>query len=80
MSEENRKAVIEGLNGVCRDLEHMSFRDDRDRAAIEGMRRLVLDGLKLIYEQENLIKALMGDFGDACDVDGECGKSSESND
>ena len=36
------------------------------------MRRRVLEGVKLLYEQENVIKAMLGEFGDSCDVDG-CG-------
>ena len=72
MNEENRKAVVEGLNKVAREMEHWAFREDMDRIAVEWMRGRVLDGLKLIYEQENMIKAMLGEFGDACDVNG-CG-------
>jgi hypothetical protein len=53
-------------------MEHWKFREDMDRAAVEDMRRRVLEGVKLLYEQENVIKALLGEFGDSCDVDG-CG-------
>ena len=72
MNEEHVKAVIEGLDRVARDMEHWKFREDMDRVAVEDMRRRVLDGVKLLYEQENVIKAMMGEYGDACDVDG-CG-------
>lgn len=72
MSEVQRKSIIEGLNGVFRELEHWAFVGDLDRAKVEDMRRRLLEGLKLIYEQENIIKALMGDYGDRCDVDERC--------
>ena len=72
MNEEHVKAVIEGLNRVAREMEHWKFREDADRVSVEDMRRRVLDGVKLLYEQENVIKAMLGEFGDACDVDG-CG-------
>lgn len=70
MNDEQRKEVIQGLNNTARDLEHLALKDTdaRDRWSIEYMRDRVLDGLKLIYEQENIIKALMGDYGDSCDV------------
>lgn len=70
MNEEHVKAVIEGLDRVAREMEHWKFREDADRVSVEDMRRRVLDGVKLLYEQENVIKAMLGEFGDACDVDG----------
>ena len=70
MNDEHVKAVIEGLDRVAREMEHWKFREDADRAAVEDMRRRVLDGVKLLYEQENVIKAMLGEFGDSCDVDG----------
>jgi hypothetical protein len=70
MNDENVKAVIEGLNGVARDMEHWAFREDVDRVAVEDMRRKVLAGVKLLYDQDNVIRAMLGEFGDACDVDG----------
>ena len=70
MNDEHVKAVIEGLDRVAREMEHWKFREDMDRVAVEDMRRRVLDGVKLLYEQENVIKALLGEFGDACDVNG----------
>jgi hypothetical protein len=76
MNDENVKAVIEGLNGVARDMEHWAFREDVDRVAVEDMRRKVLAGVKLLYDQDNVIRALLGEFGDACDVDG-CGVESD---
>ena len=72
MSGEERKAAIDGLNGVAREMEHWAFRDELGMAKVEHLRDRVLDGLKLIDEQENIIKALMGDYGDVCDADG-CG-------
>lgn len=72
MNDEHVKAVIEGLNRVARDMEHWAFRDDADRVSVEDMRRRVLEGVKLLYEQENVIKALLGEYGDSCDVNG-CG-------
>ena len=72
MNDEHVKAVIEGLDKVAREMEHWKFREDADRVSVEDMRRRVLDGVKLLYEQENVIKAMLGEFGDACDVDG-CG-------
>lgn len=72
MNDEHVKAVIEGLNRVAREMEHWKFREDADRVSVEDMRRRVLDGVKLLYEQENVIKAMLGEFGDSCDVDG-CG-------
>ena len=70
MNDEHVKSVIEGLNCVAREMEHWKFREDVDRVAVEDMRQRVLDGVKLLYEQENVIKAMLGEFGDACDVDG----------
>lgn len=73
MNEEHVKAVIDGLDRVAREMEHWKFREDADRVSVEDMRRRVLDGVKLLYEQENVIKAMMGEFGDSCDVDSGCG-------
>jgi hypothetical protein len=72
MNDEHVKAVIEGLDLVAREMEHWKFREDADRVAVEDMRQRVLEGVKLLYEQENVIKAMLGEFGDSCDVDG-CG-------
>jgi len=72
MNDEHVKAVIEGLDRVAREMEHWKFREDADRVSVEDMRRRVLEGVKLLYEQENVIKAMLGEFGDSCDVDG-CG-------
>ena len=72
MNDEHVKAVIEGLNHVARDMEHWKFREDLDRVAVEDMRRRVLEGVKLLYDYENMVRALMGEYGNACDVDG-CG-------
>ena len=72
MNDEHVKAVIEGLNRVARDMEHWKFREDMDRAAVEDMRQRVLDGVKLLYDQDNMIRAMLGEFGDSCDVNG-CG-------
>ena len=70
MNEEQVKAVIEGLDRVARDMEHWKFREDADRVAVEDMRQRVLDGVKLLYTFDNAIRAMMGEFGDSCDVDG----------
>ena len=70
MNDDHVKAVIGGLDRVAREMEHWKFREDADRVSVEDMRRRVLDGVKLLYEQENVIKAMHGEFGDACDVDG----------
>ena len=72
MNDEHVKSVIDGLDRVAREMEHWKFREDADRVSVEDMRRRVLEGVKLLYEQENVIKAMLGEFGDACDVDG-CG-------
>ena len=72
MSEEERKQIIDGLNKALLELNHWEFKGDVARASVIEMRQNILQGLKLIYEQENVIKSLMGDYGDACDVDG-CG-------
>lgn len=72
MSDEKRKQAIEGLNVVLRDLNHWEFSGEVARASVQSMRDRILDGLDLIYEQENIIKALMGDYGDACEVDEGC--------
>lgn len=70
MNDEHVKAVIEGLDRVAREMEHWKFREDADRVSVEDMRRRVLAGVKLLYEQDNMIRAMMGEFGDSCDVDG----------
>ena len=70
MNDEHVKAVIDGLDKVAREMEHWKFREDVDRAAVEDMRRRVLDGVKLLYAQENVIKAMLGEFGDSCDIGG----------
>ena len=72
MNEEQRRAVIEGLDRVAREMEHWAFREDMDRAKVESMREGVLLGVKMLYEDDNIIRALMGEYGNACDVDG-CG-------
>ena len=70
MNEEQRKAVIEGLDRTLRELRHWEFMDGRDRITVENMRENITQAVKLIYEQENIIKALMGDYGDSSDVEG----------
>lgn len=72
MSEAERKQVIDELNKALRELNHIAFDDGRDRAMVESIRQRILNGLKLIYEQETIIKGFTGDYGDACDVDGVC--------
>ena len=72
MNDEHVNAVIEGLDRVAREMEHWKFREDMDRVAVEDMRRRVLDGVKLLYAFDNAVRAMMGEFGDSCDVD-ECG-------
>ena len=67
MNENERNQVIYNLNQVANELRHMEFREDRDRAQMQDMREKILQALKLIYEQENIIKALMGDY-DSCDT------------
>ena len=69
MNEEQRRAVIDGLNRVAREMEHWKFREDMDRAKVESMRESVLLGVKMLYEDDNIIRALMGEYGNACDVD-----------
>lgn len=70
MNEEQRRAVIDGLNRVAREMEHWAFREGLDRVAVEDMRRRVLDGVKLLYDYENMVRALMGEYGDVCDING----------
>ena len=70
MNEERVKAVIEGLDRVAREMEHWKFREDVDRVAVEDMRRRVLEGVKLLYNYDNMVRALMGEFGDSCDING----------
>ena len=72
MGEDERKRIVDGLNKALLELNHWEFKGDVARASVIEMRESILQGLKLIYEQENIIKSLMGDYGDACDVDG-CG-------
>ena len=69
MNDEHVKAVIEGLNRVAREMEHWKFREDADRVSVEDMRRRVLEGVKLLYDYENMVRALMGEYGNACDLD-----------
>ena len=72
-SYRQQKSVIDGLNETARELEHWAFASEkRERKSVEQMREKVLEGIKLIYDQENVIRALMGEYGDACDIDG-CG-------
>ena len=72
MTEEERKRIVDGLNKTLLALNHWEFNGDVASASVIEMRESILQGLKLIYDQENIIKSLMGDYGDACDVDG-CG-------
>ena len=72
-SYRQQKSVIDGLNETARELEHWAFASEkRERKSVEQMREKVLEGIKLIYDQENVIRALMGEYGDSCDIDG-CG-------
>lgn len=72
-SYRQQKSVIDGLNETARELEHWAFASEkRERKSVEQMREMVLEGIKLIYDQENVIRALMGEYGDSCDIDG-CG-------
>lgn len=70
MNDEQRKQIIEGLNAVAREMEHWKFREDVDRLAVENMRARVLEGVRALYEDDNIIRALMGEYGDACTVEG----------
>lgn len=69
MNDTSFQAVVGALNETARLLEHWAFKDGKDRIEVEAMRNSVLKGVKLIYEQENIIKALLGEYGDSCDVD-----------
>ena len=69
MDNEQRNKAIEALNVVARKMEHWKFREDMDRAKVESMREGVLLGVKMLYEDDNIIRALMGEYGNACDVD-----------
>jgi len=69
MNDLSLQAVIGELNETARLMEHWAFRDDKDRIEVEAMRSSILKGVKLIYDQENVIKALLGEYGDSCDVD-----------
>ena len=73
VNEEKRKSIIKGLDSVARELEHWAFLEQpQNKGMYEDLRAMVLDGVKLIYEQENIIKALLGEYGDACDVEEGC--------
>lgn len=78
MNDERIKQIVDALNVTIHELGHWAFVDGCNRAQVERMRDTVLDGVKLIYEQENIIKALMGDYGDACDLSG-CDKQGSKN-
>ena len=73
MDNEQRNKAIEALNVVAREMEHWKFREDMDRAKVESMREGVLLGVKMLYEDDNIIRALMGEYGNACDMECECG-------
>ena len=78
--QEMRKKVLDGL--TCCDALHnggvvkcgtecpYGIADGIDR----GCRgKLIPDALALINEMDITIRALMGEFGDSCDVDSHCG-------
>ena len=72
MDNEQRNKVIEALNVVACEMEHWKFREDMDRTKVESMRDGVLLGVKMLYEDDNIIRALIGEYGNECEVDG-CG-------
>lgn len=69
MNDASLQAVVGALNETARLLSHWEFKEGRDRIEVEAMRNNVLKAVKYIYDQDNIIKALMGEYGDSCDVD-----------
>lgn len=57
MNEEERKQIIDGLNKALLELNHWEFKGDVARASVIGMKESILQGLKLIYAQEKIIKS-----------------------
>lgn len=75
MDNVQRNDAIKALNAVAREMEHWAFREDMDRIRVESMRERVLFGVKMLYEDDNIIRALMGEYGDECDIDGSGGET-----
>ena len=67
MNDMSLQAVVGALNETARLLSHWEFKEGRDRIEVEVMRNNVLKAVKYIYDQDNIIKALMGEYGDSCD-------------
>ena len=68
---DNVNELIERLRNAEKGLAHLAdVVDVRDGASIAAARTAIIDACKVIEEQDTIIWALMGEYGDACDVAG----------
>ena len=73
MKSDERSKIIAEMQQTAKLLAYYATANGgRDGGVYSEMRQTVLDGLKLIDEQENAITALMGGFGDSCNLDKPC--------
>ena len=69
----NNTNIIKGLNDVVEYFKRLSFAADSEhKQQIEYLKNSIKDGIHLINEQEIIIEALMGEYGDSCGING-CG-------
>lgn len=70
-------AVMAELEKAALFLEKdLVYDDEASRARLSSVISALRKGASFIESQETLIKAMLGEFGDSCDVDG-CGSRTE---
>lgn len=73
MKPEERVKIIAEMQQTAKLLAYFATASGgSDGGVYSEMRQSVVDGLKLIDEQENAITALVGGFGDTCKIDQPC--------
>ena len=72
MKDTERAEITEGLKVAASVLELMAKDYPQKYTTLYVVRDRVLKGIELIEEQENTITALMGGYGDTCDIDKPC--------
>ena len=71
--EDNVNELIERLRNAEKGLAHLAMvADVQYGSTIAVARTALINASKVIEEQDTTIRALMGEYGDACDVAG-CG-------
>lgn len=72
MKDAERQEIVDGMKTAADVLTLLAHNNDSVRGQLCVLRNSILRGIDLINEQENAITALMGGYGDSCDIDHGC--------